>query len=93
MVDPRRSMACPMASRRHAAPRWRPGSRDAEGLYLASDSDKWLLIYFPFMQVVKLHFVLFKGPKDVSKICNSLSVWVCELTDLCEIVSLYVQSR
>jgi hypothetical protein len=25
MVDPRRSMACPMASRRHAAPRWRPG--------------------------------------------------------------------
>jgi hypothetical protein len=45
------------------------------------------------MQVVKLHFVLFKGPKDDGKICNSLSVWVYELTDLCQIVSLYVQSR
>ncbi|PWZ46257.1 putative aldo-keto reductase 1 [Zea mays] len=40
------------------------GSRDVEGLYLASDLDKRLLIYFPFMQVVKLHSVLFKGPKD-----------------------------
>jgi hypothetical protein len=25
MVDPMHSMACPMASRRHVAPRWRPG--------------------------------------------------------------------
>ncbi|AQL03351.1 40S ribosomal protein S4-3 [Zea mays] len=40
-----------------------PCLRDAEGLYLASDSNKRLLIYFPFMQV-KLHSVLFKGPKD-----------------------------
>ncbi|EER93299.1 hypothetical protein BDA96_01G059100 [Sorghum bicolor] len=38
--------------------------RDDEGLYLASDSDEQLLIYIPFMQVIKLHSALFKGPEE-----------------------------
>jgi len=32
--------------------------RDAEGLYLASDSDEQLLIYIPFMQSLILSFLM-----------------------------------
>jgi hypothetical protein len=51
------------------------GYRDDEGLYLASDSDEQLLIHIPFMQVVKLHSALFKGPeedgpKTIKLFCN-----------------------
>ena len=51
---------------------WLQSLRDDEGLYLASDSDEQLLIYIPFMQVIKLHSALFKGPEEEGKICNSL---------------------
>ncbi|KAI4981520.1 hypothetical protein ZWY2020_022012 [Hordeum vulgare] len=35
-----------------------------EGLHLASDSDEQMLIYIPFMEVIKLHSALFKGPEE-----------------------------
>jgi hypothetical protein len=43
---------------------WLQGYRDDEGLYLASYADEQLLICIPFMQVVKLHSALIKGPED-----------------------------
>jgi hypothetical protein len=43
---------------------WLQSLRDDEGLYLASKSDEQLLIYIPFMQMVKLHSALFKGPEE-----------------------------
>ena len=67
--------------------------RDDEGLFLASDSDEQLLIYIPFMQVVKLHSALFKGPEEEGKICKSLFGFCSMRLDLCPIDSLYVQSR
>jgi len=62
--------------------------RDDEGLYLASDSDEQLLIYIPFMQVVKLHSALFKGPEEDGEICNSLLGFCALRLDLCPIGSL-----
>jgi hypothetical protein len=49
---------------------WFQGYREDEGLHLASDSDEQLLIYIPFMQVIKLHSVLFKGPEEEGEFCN-----------------------
>ena len=72
---------------------WLQSLRDDEGLYLASDSDEQLLIYIPFMQVVKLHSALFKGPEEEGKICESLFGFCAMRLDLCPIDSLYVQSR
>ncbi|XP_047088890.1 PITH domain-containing protein At3g04780-like [Lolium rigidum] len=43
---------------------FKQGYREDDGLHLASDSDEQLLIYIPFMQVIKLHSVLFKGPEE-----------------------------
>eukprot|EP01018_Ginkgo_biloba_P004096 Gb_39998 [translate_table: standard] len=40
------------------------GYREDEGLYLESDADEQLLIYIPFMQVVKLHSLVIKGPAE-----------------------------
>ena len=51
---------------------WLQSLRDDKGLYLASKSDEQLLICIPFMQVVKLHSALFKGPEEEGEICYSL---------------------
>ncbi|XP_052194522.1 PITH domain-containing protein At3g04780 [Diospyros lotus] len=40
------------------------GYREDEGLNLESDADEQLLIYIPFIQVVKLHSIVIKGPED-----------------------------
>jgi hypothetical protein len=63
--------------------------RDDEGLYLPSESDEQMLIYIPFMQVVKLHSVLFKGPKEEGEICNSLFEFCALRLDLCPIGEYY----
>jgi hypothetical protein len=67
---------------------WLQSLRDDEGLYLASDSDEQLLIYIPFMQVVKLHSALFKGPEEEGKICSSLFEFCALRLDLCPIGGL-----
>ncbi|KAJ8460125.1 hypothetical protein OPV22_033051 [Ensete ventricosum] len=40
------------------------GSRDDDGLHLESDADEQLLIYVPFLQVIKLHSVVIVGPEE-----------------------------
>ncbi|XP_051144676.1 PITH domain-containing protein At3g04780 [Andrographis paniculata] len=40
------------------------GYREDEGLNLESDADEQLLVYIPFMQVIKLHSVLIIGPEE-----------------------------
>ncbi|KAF8388106.1 hypothetical protein HHK36_026772 [Tetracentron sinense] len=40
------------------------GYREDEGLNLESDADEQLLIYIPFMQVIKLHSIAIKGPEE-----------------------------
>ncbi|TQD87556.1 hypothetical protein C1H46_026855 [Malus baccata] len=44
------------------------GYREDDGLNLESDADEQLLIYIPFLQVVKLHSVVVKGPEDEGNI-------------------------
>jgi hypothetical protein len=51
---------------------WFQGYREDDGLHLASGSDEQLLIYIPFMQVIKLHSVLFKGPEEEGEVSNLL---------------------
>ncbi|KAJ8750503.1 hypothetical protein K2173_015651 [Erythroxylum novogranatense] len=38
--------------------------REDDALNLGSDADEQLLIYIPFLQVVKLFFVVIKGPEE-----------------------------
>ncbi|KAL5566254.1 hypothetical protein UlMin_029418 [Ulmus minor] len=40
------------------------GYREDDGLNLESDADEQLLIYIPFLQVVKLHSIVIKGPEE-----------------------------
>lgn len=40
------------------------GYREDEGLNLESDADEQLLIYIPFLQVIKLHSFVIKGPEE-----------------------------
>ncbi|KAL6989509.1 hypothetical protein U1Q18_015258 [Sarracenia purpurea var. burkii] len=40
------------------------GYREDEGLNLESDADEQLLIYIPFIQVIKLHSIVIKGTED-----------------------------
>ncbi|GAV90642.1 PITH domain-containing protein [Cephalotus follicularis] len=40
------------------------GYREDDGLNLESDADEQLLIYIPFMQVVKLHSIAIIGPEE-----------------------------
>lgn len=40
------------------------GYREDEGLNLESDADEQLLIYIPFLQVIKLHSIAINGPED-----------------------------
>ncbi|XP_050382326.1 PITH domain-containing protein At3g04780 [Argentina anserina] len=51
------------------------GYRDDDGLNLESDADEQLLIYIPFLQVIKLHSIVIKGheedgPKTVKLFSN-----------------------
>jgi hypothetical protein len=68
---------------------WLQSLRDNEGLYLASKLDEQLLIYIPFMQVVKLHSALFKGPEEEGEICNSLFEFCVLRLDLCPVGEYY----
>jgi len=68
---------------------WLQSLRDDEGLYLASKSVEQLLIYIPFMQVVKLHSALFKGPEEEGEICYSLFEFCALRLDLCPIGEYY----
>ncbi|CAI9781698.1 unnamed protein product [Fraxinus pennsylvanica] len=40
------------------------GYREDESLNLESDADEQLLIYIPFIQVIKLHSIIIKGPEE-----------------------------
>ncbi|XP_073027135.1 PITH domain-containing protein At3g04780 [Primulina eburnea] len=40
------------------------GYREDDDLNLESDADEQLLIYIPFLQVIKLHSVVIKGPEE-----------------------------
>ncbi|KAK6121572.1 hypothetical protein DH2020_044683 [Rehmannia glutinosa] len=40
------------------------GYREDEGLNLESDADEQLLINIPFLQVIKLHSIVIKGPEE-----------------------------
>lgn len=40
------------------------GYREDEGLILESDADEQLLIYIPFLQIIKLHSIIIKGPEE-----------------------------
>ncbi|CAI0432489.1 unnamed protein product [Linum tenue] len=40
------------------------GYREDDGLNVESDADEQLLVYIPFLQVVKLHSLAVKGPEE-----------------------------
>ncbi|BBH06693.1 Protein of unknown function D, partial [Prunus dulcis] len=40
------------------------GYREDDGLNLESDADEQLLLYIPFLQVIKLHSIVIKGPEE-----------------------------
>lgn len=50
------------------------GQREDDALHLESDADEQLLVYIPFIQVVKLYSIVIKGPEEEGIHQNFLSI-------------------